>query len=250
MGDEIASLREEVEALRARLAVADQQTCDFVSRLAHELRTPLGAILMWGHVLRGGRESDRDGAITAIELSARAQSKMIGSLLDVCRGVTGRLRIESVAVDVSTVVRDAVAAMMPIAQTRNVTLTLKALAGPEPVRVSGDPVRVGEMVSILVDNALKFTPPQGTVQVALTADAATVRAIVRDSGRGLAAEELETLFVPFRPAAGGARAMSGGLGVGLALAKQLADLHHGTVSAESAGANTGSTFTLTLPRAG
>jgi signal transduction histidine kinase len=84
--------------------------------------------------------------------------------------------------------------------------------------------------------------------VTLTADPTIVRVIVRDSGRGLAAEDLKTLFVPFRPAAGGAGAMSGGLGVGLALAHQLAQLHRGTVTAASAGANAGSTFTLSLPR--
>lgn len=244
MGDEITGLREELEALRARLALADQQTCDLVSRLAHELRTPLGAILMWGHVLRGGRDADRDVALDAIDASARAQSRMIGALLDVCRGVAGRLRIERNPVDLAAAVSTALGSLSSVADTRKVRLV--AALSQERITVSGDAARLVEVVTILVDNGLKFTPPEGEVSVALTADAATARVVVRDTGRGLTASAMATIFVPFRAAATGPAA--GGLGVGLALARQLAELHGGTLTASSAGVNAGATFTLALPR--
>jgi signal transduction histidine kinase len=246
MADEMASLRAEVEALQVRLAAADQQTCDFVSRLAHELRTPLGAILMWGHVLRMGRDADRDAALSAIESSARTQSTMIGRLLDVCRGTVGRLKIEQSSMDLCVPVRDAVGAFVEPAEARGVKLT--AALGSAPVRVSGDGARLAEIVSILVDNAVKFTPPQGSISVSLVVAGPKVRVQVRDSGRGLSPGDIEEIFVPFRSGAASGRPVAGGLGVGLALARRLAELHGGTLVAQSAGANQGSTFTLELPR--
>jgi two-component system, chemotaxis family, CheB/CheR fusion protein len=246
MGDENGALRAEVEALRIRLAAADQQTCDFVSRLAHELRTPLGAILMWGHVLRMGRDADRDAALSAIEASARAQSAMIGRLLDVCRGAAGRLRIEPTSIDLCVPVREAVASLAQAAEARTIRLT--ASIGPAAVPVAADKTRVAEIVSILLDNAIKFTAPHGTVDVSTALHGNQARVLVRDSGRGLSPGDLGEIFVPFRSAVSATRPVSGGMGVGLALARQLAELHGGMLVAESAGVGHGSTFTLELPR--
>lgn len=248
MGDEIESLRAELEALRARLASADQQTCDFVSRLAHELRTPLGAILMWGHVLRMGRDADLEAALAAIEASARVQSTMIGRLLDVCRGVAGRLRIEPSPIDLGAQVREAVGSVAPAAETRAVRLTSTIPVAPLPAVADG--ARVTEIVSILLDNAVKFTPPQGSVEVSAVVEGDSARVQVRDTGRGLSEADTTEIFVPFRSGATGSRPVSGGLGVGLALARRLAELHGGTLVASSPGAGQGSTFTLTLPRKG
>lgn len=244
MDDESTRLREEVAELRARLAAVDRQTLDLVSRLAHELRAPLGALLMWSHVLRGGRDSDRLAALDAIEASTRAQSRMIGALLDVCRGVAGRLRIEQEEVELATAVRTAVEPLLEVAETRRVKLSVTA--APEPVAVSGDAARLAEIVSILVDNALKFTPPEGQVDVAVVTAPATAQIVVRDTGRGIGAKAIESIFVPFRGAETGPS--GAGLGVGLALARILAELHGGTLIATSPGANAGATFTLTLPR--
>lgn len=245
MGDDSASLRAEVEALRGRLATVDQQTCDFVSRLAHELRTPLGAILMWGHVLRMGRDADRDAALAAIEASARTQSAMIGRLLDVCRGSVGRLRIEPKTIDLGAPVRQALAAATESAEARKITIA--SSIGPAPILVSADSDRVAEIVSILLDNAIKFTAPQGNVDIATAMEGTRALVRVRDTGRGLSPGDIGEIFVAFRSAASATRPVSSGLGVGLALGRQLAELHGGTLVAESPGVGQGSTFTLRLP---
>jgi signal transduction histidine kinase len=236
----------EIEHLRQRLEESDRRISEFVARLAHELRTPLGAILMWVHVLRTARDADRDSALDAIEASARSQSKTIGDLLDVSRAVTGRLRIDNASVDLDVVVHAATGALGPAAAARGVTLNVAAEGGP--FQVKGDASRLGEMVSHLVSNGIKFTPAGGIVDVRLTRSGGTASIVVRDTGRGISTQELPGIFAAFRPA-DDENPPSSGLGLGLAFVRLLAELHDGVVSGASEGVGRGSTFTVTIPLA-
>lgn len=242
---EVSALRAEVEALRSRLQESDDRMHQFMARLAHELRTPLGAILMWAHVLRVGRDADRDVAVDAIEASARAESKLIGDLLDVAHAVAGRLRIERSTVDLRESVRMAVEAVGAAAVARAVRLDVSI--ADHPVEVSGDLKRLGQLVSNMVGNAIKFTPEGGVVDVQLMAAAGTARIVVRDTGRGIPRDELPDIFKAFRPSADLQRPAAGGLGLGLAFVRLVAELHGGTASAQSDGPGRGSTFVVEIP---
>jgi signal transduction histidine kinase len=242
---ELEALRAELEALRARLAQAEARTTDLVARMAHELRTPLGAISMWAHVLRQGREEDRAAAIDAIEASARSESQLIGRLLDVSRGLAGRLKLGSIPLDLRAPVREALEDHAADASNRGVTLewSLADVAIP----LLGDAGRLREIVSILLSNAIKFTLRGGSVRVTLVRVDALAKLDVADSGAGIAAADIPEIFVPFRvPDERHARA-GVGLGVGLALARQLVALHGGAIHCASAGADQGSRFTIELP---
>jgi signal transduction histidine kinase len=236
---------EELAQLRLRLDQSDRRTFEFVARLAHELRTPLGAILMWAHVLRTGRDTDRIPALDAIDASARAQSKMIENLLDVARAMAGRLRLLRSVVDLRTVVRAAIDASGPIANARGVALTEAIDA--DQVQVSGDPARLGQVVSNLIDNGIKFTSPGGSVDVRLTRTTSTARVAVRDTGRGLPREVLTDVFAPFGSPGDGEIRVAGSLGLGLAFVRLVTELHGGTVTADSEGPERGCTFTVDLP---
>jgi signal transduction histidine kinase len=233
----------EVEHLR--LDQTDRRISEFVARMAHELRTPLGAILMWVHVLRMARDADRDAALDAIETSARSQSKIIEELLDVSRALTGRLRIERTTVDLGVVVQKAAAAMGQVAAARGVKLEIAIDSGE--FQVEGDSARLGEMASHLVSNGIKFTPSGGSVEVRLTRSAGTARIVVRDTGRGIEPREIPGIFTAFRSGGDDERPPGGGLGLGLAFVRLLAELHHGVVSVNSEGPGRGSVFTVAIP---
>jgi signal transduction histidine kinase len=242
---DVSALRGEIEVLRARLAQADERMSAFMARLAHELRTPLGAILMWAHVLRTGRDADRDGAIDAIDASARAQSKLIGDLLDLVRATAGRLRIDRAWLDLRGPVQLAVEGLRSAAEARAVMLEI--LVPDRPVDVMGDGSRLRDLVSSLVDNGIKFTPEGGSVDVRLLVAGPTARIVVRDTGRGIPREELPEIFGAFRSSTAADRPTTGGLGIGLAFVRLLAELHSGTVRAESDGSGRGSTFVVEIP---
>jgi signal transduction histidine kinase len=244
---EVASLRVEVAALRARLEQTQQGMHGFVAMLAHELRTPLGAILMWAHVLRLGRENDREAALDAIEESARTQSKLIGTLLDVTRAVAGRLRIERLPVDLKEIARAVVADLTGLAESKNVRL--RATIPAAPLSVRGDAARLGEMVATLARTAVSACPPGGTVDVELERLEQTLRVVVRDSGPGLAAGELATVFTPFHLAGATDQQPLSSLRLELPLVSLLAQLHGGQALAFSPGAGQGTTFALELPGA-
>ncbi len=243
---DVSALRAKVDALRARLNQSDSTIAEFVGRLAHELRSPLGAILMWAHVLRTAGDADRDVAVAAIEASARGQSKLIAQLLDVARALAGRLRIERVVLDLREPVRTAVEAATPAAVARSLSMKLSIPDGP--VHVKGDQVRLRDMVSHLVGNAIKFTQDGGTIEVRLMASVDTARIVVRDTGRGVARDDLPDIFTAFRSSNDvGDRPVAGGLGLGLAFVRLLAELHGGSISVASDGLDRGATFVVEIP---
>jgi signal transduction histidine kinase len=247
------ALRTRAEALareqQAREAAehASELKDRFLATVSHELRTPLNAILGWAYLIRMEMLStpQRQSAVDAIERNARAQAELINELLDLSHMMQGRLAIAATRIDLRHPVGDAVAAARPAAAARNVMLEYHASAAAVPVM--GDGERLRQIASNLLSNAVKFTPPDGRVLVDLDTDGAAARLRVRDTGEGMDPEVVTHLFDPFFQ--GRTRAMRVGLGLGLALVKELVTLHHGTVQGSSAGKGLGAEFTVRLPLA-
>ena len=175
----------------------------------------------------------------------RTQAQLIEDLLDVSRIISGKLRLSVRTIDLPPVIESAIDAVRPAADARGISIerTLDPDAGP----VSGDPDRLQQVVWNLLSNAIKFTPRGGKVQVRLQRADAQAQIIVSDNGKGIAASFLPYVFERFRQADSTTTRKHGGLGIGLAIVRHLIEQHGGTVRADSAGENQGSTFTVELP---
>jgi PAS domain S-box-containing protein len=220
---------------------------EFLATVSHELRTPLTAILGWAHMLRTGQINGDSaaGAFETIERNARAQAQLIEDLLDVSRIITGKLRIDVRPVDPNSFIEAAVEAVRPAAEAKGVRLQKVMDTGV--ATVSGDPVRLQQVVWNLLSNAIKFTPRGGRVQVRLERVNSHVEIAVSDTGAGISPDFLPHVFDRFRQADQKTTRRHGGLGLGLAIVRHLVELHGGTVRAESGGEGHGSTFTVLLP---
>jgi signal transduction histidine kinase len=237
--------------LRARRAEekASRLKDDFLAAISHELRTPLATILLEAKMLAAGRipEPDRPAALQRIIHGAQAQQRLVDDLLDTTRIASGNLRLNLHDADLAAVVRGACEAIRPAAREKGIDLHCDEI-GDEHVMVRIDPARMEQVLWNLLDNAVKFTPAGGRVSVALSRggdDHAEIR--VTDTGRGIAPEFLPHLFDRFTQAETGITGGTGGLGLGLAIARELTDLHGGTLRAESEGPGRGATFTVRLP---
>jgi PAS domain S-box-containing protein len=224
---------------------------EFLANLSHELRTPMTAILGWAHLLQLGgidEEQMRLG-IDTIRQSGQAQAKLIDELLDVSRIVTGKLHINPAPLDLCDVIRAAVAAIRPAADAKRQALLLDLTV--DRLATSGDAARLQQVFWNLLSNAVKFTPPGGTIRIVVEKrdarpGAGRARITVSDTGEGIPRAFLPLVFERFKQAATVSRGRSG-LGLGLAIAKDLVELHGGSIAAESEGEGRGSTFTVTLP---
>jgi two-component system CheB/CheR fusion protein len=237
----------EVEAARAEAEKATQAKDRFLAILSHELRTPLQAMLGWIRLLRAGTlsEADTDRALEVIERNTLLQSRMISDLLDVSRIAAGRLRLEMRPMRLAPAIQSAIATMGPVAEAKGVTLDTALHDNAD--WVLGEPARMQQIVVNLLGNAIKFTPPHGRVKVQLVNGPDHVELIIRDTGVGIAPQDLPAIFDQFGHTDPN-RAAGGGMGVGLAIVKHLVELQGGSVRAESLGPDQGSTFTVTLPR--
>ncbi|MCC6492602.1 MAG: response regulator [Pirellulales bacterium] len=240
-------LLERERAARAEAERADRLKDDFLATLSHELRTPLNAIVGWSELLKLGRLEDeemREG-IDAIDRNAKTQAQMISDLLDVSRITSGRLRLEMQTVDPAATIAAALAVVEPSAEAKGVEVStaLDDHAGP----VTADPARLQQVVWNLVSNAVKFTPPGGRIRVTLRRLGSTVEIAVEDSGQGIAPGLLPHLFRRFHQGDQATTRRYGGLGLGLAIVRQLVEMHGGTVRVDSPGAGQGATFTISLP---
>ena len=221
---------------------------EFIAAVSHELRTPLNALRSWAWVLRQ-RQLDPEKAATvaeAIERSVTAQARIIDDLLDVSRIMTGKMSLRVEPLDLRSIVAAASDALSAAADGQGVGL-VRRIDG-EPILVSGDGDRLQQVVSNLISNAIKFTPKGGRVDVTLDADAGHAVVRVCDTGCGIAPGFLPHVFERFRQADGAVTRRAGGLGVGLTIARQLVDMHGGTITASSAGEGQGASFTVLLPR--
>ena len=239
-------ITEQVEA-RKRAEEANRIKDEFLATLSHELRTPLTAILGWANMLRTQQlDADaRERAIDVIVRNARAQTQLIEDLLDSSRIITGKLRLDVRSVDLAGVITAAADTVRPAAQAKD--LRVQTLLDPGAGPVSGDPDRIQQVVWNLLSNAVKFTPRGGRVQVRLERVGSHVEIIVADTGKGIAPEFLPHVFDRFRQADQKITREHGGLGLGLAIVRQLVELHGGTARAESEGEGRGTTFTVSLP---
>ena len=238
----------DAERARTQAETASRVKDEFLSTLSHELRTPLTAIVGWTYLLRGGRldEATASRGLDAIERNAAAQARVISDILDLSRMVGAKFRLNIRTLQLAPVVAAAIEPLIPAASAKN--LRIQTVLDPSAGLVAGDPDRLRQIVWNLVSNAVKFTPRSGRVTVRVERDPPTgVRLVVEDTGAGIPREFLPHVFERFRQGDSSNTRSHGGLGLGLAVARHLVELHGGTIDARSEGEGRGATFTVTLP---
>jgi PAS domain S-box-containing protein len=245
--DEREHLLQSEQAARIDAERASRMKDEFLATLSHEIRTPLNAIVGWATVLRSARLAPTELAegLEVIDRNARVQAQIIDDLLDMSRIVSGKLRLDVQRIDLADVIRAAADTVAPAADAKDIRLqlVLDPLAGP----ISGDPHRLQQVFWNLLSNAIKFTPKGGRVQVVLERINSHVEISVIDSGEGIDSAFLPHVFDRFRQADASTTRRHGGLGLGLAIVRQLVELHGGTIRAKSPGRGQGATFVLSLP---
>jgi PAS domain S-box-containing protein len=249
--DVTARKRQEM-ALRDAKTAAESTSLlkdEFLAMLSHELRTPLAAVLGYARLLQLGTLSGamQRRAIDVIERNAQAQARLVDELLDMSRIAAGRVPIERRPLAPAVVVREALDGVAPSAEAKHVEVRVEADASVP--MILGDAARLRQVLSNLLTNAIKFTPAGGRVTVTVRAAQAWVDIEVADTGIGIAPEFLPFVFEPFRQADTKFRGPQSGLGLGLALARRLVELHGGTIEAASDGLDCGATFRVRIPRA-
>ena len=252
---QLAAAEVEREALlqkerRAREAAegADRAKDEFLAVVSHELRTPLNAVYGWARLLQAQQVRD-DATIAratdAIVRNSDVQVHLIDDLLDLSRITSGKMRLQIEQVELERVLQDALDAVRPAAAAKGITLRVDF--DPRLGNIQGDPARLQQIAWNLLMNAVKFTPRGGDVEFIARRVESGISLVVRDTGQGIAREMLPYLFERFRQADSSSTRTHGGLGLGLALVKHLAELHGGSITAESSGEGQGATFTVLLP---
>ena len=251
--EEATQHREEMlDAERSARMAAQRATRikdEFLATLSHELRTPLSAILGWTQVLLKGDPTQgtdaQKRAIEVIDRNARVQVQLIDDLLDLSRIITGKLRLDVHPVSFASVVEAAVESAITSAQTKGIRLTAMLDAGQNII--SADSARLQQVVWNLLTNAIKFTPKGGQIQVLLQRVNSHLELSVSDTGIGIQASFLPHVFDRFSQRDSSTTRLFGGLGLGLAICKQLVELHGGSITAASQGEGMGATFSVRLP---
>jgi signal transduction histidine kinase/CheY-like chemotaxis protein len=246
-----ASVALENARLYTSVQEASRLKDEFLASLSHELRTPLNAILGYARMLRSGAVAPdrKEKAIETIERNATSLTQIVEDVLDISRIVSGKVRLNMRPVELGDIVHSAVDAITPAAEAK--TIEIEAIVAPDAVTpIAGDPERLQQVLWNLLSNAVKFTNRGGKVQVRLERVGAHLEVAVIDTGIGIAPEFLPHVFERFRQADSGISRERGGLGLGLAIARQLTELHGGTIDASSDGINQGTTFRLRIPIAG
>ena len=232
---------------RAEAEAANRLKDEFLATLSHELRTPLNAILGWLQILRQN-EADpdkRDRALDIIERNATAQQQIINDILEVSQIVRGQLKLDMQPLDIVSAVEAAVESVRPTTLAKRQAVTLDVPL-QRPI-VSADHARVQQMLWNLLANATKYTQREGRIEVGVAVAGSDVEITIRDNGKGIAADALPYVFERFRQEHAGPTREYGGLGLGLAIVRHLADMHGGSVRAASDGAGRGASFTILLP---
>lgn len=227
--------------------VANRAKDEFLAMVSHELRTPLNAIMGWAKMMSSAAldEAKRARAIETIDRNAVAMAQLIEDLLDISRIISGKMRLEIQPVDLSRVLEAAIESVKPAADAKEILVdaTLDAGAGS----LMGDPTRLQQIVWNLLSNAVKFTPRGGTIGVVVRREASGVEIGVSDTGRGIDPRFLPHVFDPFRQGDTSRTLSRSGLGLGLAITRQLVELHGGRIEARSDGEGRGATFLVHLP---
>ena len=243
---QVDQARAQERRLRADAEVASRAKDDFLAMVSHELRTPLNAILGWSVILRTpGNQEKFERGLAVIERNARAQAKLIEDVLDVSRIISGKLALSLGPTSIAEAISASIETVAPAAEAKEISV--EATLPTEPVTITADAQRVQQIVWNLLSNAVKFTPKGGKVRIAATREGTEVRIVVRDTGEGIRPELLDSVFAPFQQADTSTTRRHGGLGLGLAIVRQLVVAHGGTVHAESEGLGCGATFVVALP---
>ncbi len=248
---ELAAEREALlaaeRAARSDLVAAGQAKDEFLATISHELRSPLNAILGWATLLQRPKvdaATMRDG-LKVIERNARAQTQLLGDLLDANQLMSGKLSLAFEPLDLNEAVRAALDSMRVSIAARKVHI--QAQMADTTLPVMADPVRLQQVVTNLLSNAIKFTPPGGTIIIGTGVDGDMAWCEVRDNGEGISAEFLPHIFEKFSQADSGSARRFAGLGLGLAITRQLVESHGGTISVHSDGRGKGAMFRVQLP---
>jgi two-component system, chemotaxis family, CheB/CheR fusion protein len=243
----------EVKAARSEAERANRAKDLFLATLSHELRTPLTAILSWAQMLRSGKLTPEKAirAAEVIEENGKTQAQLINDLLDVSRIVAGKLSLEKCELEPSSVLLAAIEAIRPLAEAKSIQI--ETFFAPQVGTVMADPVRLKQVFWNLLTNAVKFSAPESKVTVRLERindrEGEKAKAVIKiaDSGKGIDADFLPQIFERFSQENSSSIRVHGGLGLGLAIVRDLVDLHGGTIRAESLGDNLGATFIVILP---
>ncbi|MBD1825763.1 PAS domain-containing protein [Cyanobacteria bacterium FACHB-DQ100] len=240
-------LFQQEQAAREAAEQANRLKDEFLAVLSHELRTPLNPILGWIRLLQNGRldPARTAEALNTIERNAKLQTQLIDDLLDISRIMRGKLSLNRYPVNVASVIQAAAETIRLTAEAKQITFDLQS--DRQDYFVFGDAGRLQQVFWNLLSNAVKFTPEAGRVTIHLTQIEHQAQVQITDTGIGIRPDFLPHLFEHFRQEDGSITRKFGGLGLGLAIARQIMELHSGTISAESQGENQGATFTVQLP---
>ncbi|HEY5958161.1 MAG TPA: response regulator [Polyangiaceae bacterium] len=230
----------------ARLAAESASTAkdEFLATVSHELRTPLNAILGWAAIARSRPDSDKERALAVIERNARAQARIVEDVVDYSRMSKGKMRLALRSVGLREIIDSALESVRPAAEAKNVSVNLDLqLSSP----VVGDADRLQQVIWNLLSNAVKFSGHGGSVEVRAASSGTKTTLLVSDRGQGIDPDFLLHVFEPFRQANGSTTRRHGGLGLGLAIVRQIVQAHGGTIEARSEGLGQGASFCVELP---
>lgn len=247
---ENVGLLERESTARANAEESNRLKDEFLATVSHELRTPLTAILGWSRMLETEsiEEEMSKRAIETIKRNAKAQAQIIDDILDVSRIITGNLYLDLHPIEIESVLEASLNVVRPTAEAKGIRLDLSF--DQEPVSVSGDANRLQQVFWNVLSNAVKFTPSGGTVTVRLRKTEPYVSIDVADTGLGISSDFLPYVFDRFRQADSTSTRRQGGLGLGLAIARHLIEIHGGSIEVTSEGEGKGATFTVKLPMVG
>ena len=246
--ERVAEKTRELEDKNQKLNAAARLKDEFLATLSHELRTPLTPVISCAHLLGTDPKLDPDELknVHAIERNARALSRMIDELLDLSAVMNRKLRLMPERTEMNEWIRATLETLQPAWEKKELEVTF--IPHPEPVELEIDPTRLAQVLTNLINNAVKFTDVRGKITIRLTLSDDEVRIAVTDNGAGLNRHEIGQIFEMFHQSRTRRTESVGGLGVGLTIARSLAELHGGGLLAESPGPGQGATFTLWLPR--
>ena len=248
--EELSKVYAREKKARAEAEEANSAKDFFLAVVSHELRSPLNAVLGWSKILLTKTVDDatRKNALETIEKSARAQAKLIEDLVDSARVSSGKLRLELRPVNLHEIVKSVYFAQRPTAEARKIALDF--YADQEDIQVFGDAIRLQQIFTNLLSNALKFTAENDSITIKAQTGEADVKVSIKDDGQGISDEVLPNIFQQFQQGDNKTKRGQSGLGLGLSIVKILAEKHGGSIRAESAGIGRGATFTVSLPLIG
>jgi signal transduction histidine kinase len=246
--DERETLLTNEKSARREAEIANRLRDEFMATVSHELKTPLNSILGWARMLKGGQLDDAQvkRALGTIIKNSETQNRLIEDLMDVARIISGKLVLEIEPIDLVELLGDTVEIVQPAAKAKSISIENRTETLNGDLLVNGDRDRLRQVFSNLLTNAVKFTPADGQVEICLDRDDETFHVRVKDNGIGISPDFLPVVFERFRQDTSAAP-RNGGIGLGLAIVRQLVEMHGGSVAVTSEGPGEGSEFTVTLP---